>query len=195
MTNHNKQGKAIIFSAPSGSGKTSIVKHLLNSRKDLDFSISACTREKRNGEINGKDYYFLSMEEFKSNVQNEGFAEWEEVYGGNYYGTLKKEIERIWAQGKHVIFDVDVKGGIKLKEYFKDQSLAIFVKVPSIDDLAKRLNARGTETEASLKKRVDKASYEMTFESEFDTTILNDELESACKNAEKYINIFLSRNK
>ena len=192
MGNFKNQEKVIIFSAPSGSGKTTIVKHLLENRKNLDFSISACTRKAREGEVDAQDYYFLEMDDFKKKIEAHEFAEWEEVYGGNYYGTLKSEIERIWALGKYVIFDVDVKGGLKLKEYFGEKALAVFVKVPSLDDLAKRLNARGTETEASLKKRLDKAVYEMSFETKFDVTVLNENVESAFKIAEKNLNDFLN---
>jgi guanylate kinase len=134
-----KQGKAIIFSAPSGSGKTTIVRYLLSTHENLGFSISACTRQRRKqNEVDGKDYYFLTHEEFKQKIAEEAFIEWEQVYEGGYYGTLKSEIERIWGEGKHVLFDVDVKGGLSLKKYFKDQALAVFVKVPSVEELAKR---------------------------------------------------------
>ena len=140
------EGKAIIFSAPSGSGKTTIVKHLLEKNSDLGFSISASTRDKRGRtEQHGKDYYFLTPEEFKKKIDNNDFIEWEEVYEGNFYGTLKSEIDRIWQSGKNVIFDVDVKGGLNLKKYFGTAALAIFVKVPSIDTLKERLHDRGTE--------------------------------------------------
>ena len=141
-------GKAIIFSAPSGSGKTTIVKYLLTNNSDLGFSISASTRDKRGRtEQHGKDYYFLTPEDFKKKIDNDEFIEWEEVYEGNFYGTLKSEIERIWREGKNVIFDVDVKGGLNLKKYFGHKALAIFVKAPSIEVLKERLNDRGTETE------------------------------------------------
>lgn len=157
-------GKAFIFSAPSGSGKTTIVKHLLSSRNDLGFSISACTRDKRGRhEVHGKDYYFLSPQEFKQKIDDDEFIEWEEVYEGNFYGTLKSEIQRIWDSGKHVIFDVDVKGGLQLKEYFGDKALAVFVKVPSLDTLEERLKDRGTESEESLSRRIYKAKFEMSF--------------------------------
>src|SRR5690554_3436052 len=156
-------GKAVIFSAPSGSGKTTIVKHLLKTNPQLGFSISACTRDKRGREEeNGKDYYFLTPEEFKEKIDQDAFVEWEEVYEGNFYGTLKEEIQRIWDQDKTVIFDVDVKGGLHLKEYFGDNALAIFVKVPSIDELKNRLKDRATESEESLSRRLYKAKFEMT---------------------------------
>ncbi|MEY3649277.1 MAG: hypothetical protein RLZ13_2162 [Bacteroidota bacterium] len=169
-------GKAIIFSAPSGSGKTSLVKHLMQQVPDLGFSISACTRDKRGRhEVHGRDYYFLSIDEFKTKIDQDAFVEWEEVYAGNFYGTLKEEVHRIWKEGKAVIFDVDVKGGLALKKYFGDQALAIFVKVPSLEVLESRLNDRGTETEESLSRRIYKAKFEMTFEPQFDVTVLNDD--------------------
>jgi guanylate kinase len=169
-------GKAIIFSAPSGSGKTSLVKHLMQQVPDLGFSISACTRDKRGRhEVHGRDYYFLSIDEFKSKIDQDAFVEWEEVYAGNFYGTLKEEVHRIWKEGKAVIFDVDVKGGLALKKYFGEQALAIFVKVPSLEVLESRLNDRGTESEESLSRRIYKAKFEMTFEPQFDVTVLNDD--------------------
>ena len=172
-----EDGKAIIFSAPSGSGKTTLVKHLLANNQNLSFSISACTRDKRGRmEDNGKDYYFLTPEEFKSKVDNNEFIEWEEVYPGNFYGTLKSEIERIWASGKHVIFDVDVKGGLSLKKYFGEHALAVFVKVPSLDVLKERLDTRGTESEESLSRRLFKAKFELEFEDKFDVTLVNKDL-------------------
>jgi guanylate kinase len=169
-------GKAIIFSAPSGSGKTSLVKHLMQQVPDLGFSISACTRDKRGRhEVHGRDYYFLSIDEFKTKIDQDAFVEWEEVYAGNFYGTLKEEVHRIWKEGKAVIFDVDVKGGLALKKYFGEQALAIFVKVPSLEVLESRLNDRGTESEESLSRRIYKAKFEMTFEPQFDVTVLNDD--------------------
>ena len=169
-------GKAIIFSAPSGSGKTSLVKELMKQVPNLGFSISACTRDKRGRhEVHGRDYYFLSIDEFKKKIDTDAFVEWEEVYAGNFYGTLKEEVLRIWKEGKAVIFDVDVKGGLALKKYFGDQALAIFVKVPSLDVLESRLNDRGTETEESLSRRIYKAKFEMTFEAQFDVTVFNDD--------------------
>jgi guanylate kinase len=169
-------GKAIIFSAPSGSGKTSLVKHLMQEAPNLGFSISACTRDKRGRhEVHGRDYYFLSIDEFKQKIDQDAFVEWEEVYAGNFYGTLKEEVHRIWKEGKAVIFDVDVKGGLALKKYFGEQALAIFVKVPSLEVLESRLNDRGTESEESLSRRIYKAKFEMTFEAQFDVTVLNDD--------------------
>ncbi|WP_439490479.1 guanylate kinase [Algoriphagus sp.] len=189
-----KQGKAIIFSAPSGSGKTSLVKHLIQTIPNLGFSISACTRDKRGRhEVHGKDYYFLSQEEFKQHIDNDDFIEWEEVYAGNFYGTLKEEIQRIWDSGKAVIFDVDVKGGLALKKYFGEQALAIFVKVPSLKVLAERLNDRGTESEESLSRRLFKAEFESKFEPQFDVTVVNDEFEKSCAEAEYLVNEFLAR--
>jgi guanylate kinase len=174
------KGKAIIFCAPSGSGKTTLVKHLLASNSDLGFSISACTRDKRGrSEIHGQDYYFLSVEEFQEKISTDSFIEWEEVYPGGYYGTLKSEVERLWNEDKNVIFDVDVKGGLKLKEYFKENALAIFVKVPSLEVLEKRLIDRGTETDESLYKRLYKVKFEMGFQNKFDVVLLNDTLETS----------------
>lgn len=185
-------GKAVIFSAPSGSGKTTIVKHLLKTNPHLGFSISACTRDKRGREEqNGKDYYFLSPEEFKNKIDQDAFVEWEEVYEGNFYGTLKEEIQRIWNEGKAVIFDVDVKGGLHLKEYFGDNALAIFVKVPSLDVLTSRLKDRGTESEESLSRRLYKAKFEMAFEDKFDVRLINDNIENSFLEAETLVNNFL----
>ena len=179
-------GKALIFSAPSGSGKTTIVKHLVQNNADLGFSISASTRDKRGRkETNGVDYYFLSPEEFKKKIDEDAFIEWEEVYAGNFYGTLKSEIERIWASGKNVIFDVDVKGGIALKNYFKEKALSIFVKVPSIAELKKRLSERGTESEESLSRRLFKAKFEMSFQDKFDAIVLNEDLEHSLAEAQR----------
>lgn len=187
-----QKGKAIIFSAPSGSGKTTIVKHILSKFPKIEFSISASTRDKRGrSETNGKDYYFLSPEEFKSKIDHEEFIEWEEVYEGNFYGTLKSEIERIWSKGHHVIFDVDVKGGISLKQYFGDDALSIFVKVKDTEVLAERLKDRGTEDENSLSRRLYKAKFEMSFENQFDVTLVNDKLDESFENAEKLVADFL----
>ena len=186
------QGKAIIFSAPSGSGKTTIVKHLLATNPNLGFSISACTRDKRGrNEQNGKDYYFLSPEEFKSKIDKDEFIEWEEVYAGNFYGTLKSEIERIWAQGKHVIFDVDVKGGLHLKDYFREKALAVFVKVPSLEVLEQRLYDRQTESDSSISQRLFKAKFEMSFEDKFDVTLINEDLDASLNKAQELLENFL----
>lgn len=180
------QGKAIIFSAPSGSGKTTIVKRLVQQNSDLEFSISACTRDRRGRqEENGKDYYFLTPKEFKEKIDSQEFIEWQEVYSGNFYGTLKSEIDRIWASGKNVIFDVDVKGGVNLKRYFGSKALAIFVKVPSLKILEQRLRDRDTEAEESISRRLFKAKFEMSFEDQFDVTLLNENLEVSVQEAQK----------
>ena len=186
-------GKALIFSAPSGSGKTTIVKHLLEENNKLAFSISACTRSKRNNEVDGRDYYFLSQDEFRAKINANEFVEWEEVYNGSYYGTLKSEVERIWSEGHAVVFDVDVKGGVRLKEYFADQALAVFVRVPSLEILRERLLLRGTETEESLATRISKAEYELGFEDNFDVTVINDKVDVAFSEAEEIVSEFLSR--
>ena len=188
-------GKAIIFSAPSGSGKTTIVKHLLEKNPDLGFSISASTRDKRGRtEANGIDYFFLSPEDFKKKIDEDEFIEWEEVYAGNFYGTLKSEIQRIWDSGKNVIFDVDVKGGIALKKYFGDKALSIFVKVPSLEVLKQRLNERGTESEESLSRRLFKAKFESTFQDKFDVILLNDDLDTATQKAQSLYSEFCSKD-
>jgi guanylate kinase len=187
-------GKALVFSAPSGSGKTTIVKHLLSTNSDLGFSISASTRDKRGRtEQNGKDYYFLTPAEFISKIDKNEFIEWEEVYEGNFYGTLKSEIERIWSEGKNVIFDVDVKGGMNLKKYFGDRALSIFVKVPSLEVLTARLHDRGTETPESLSRRLFKAQFEMSFEDHFDTTLVNETLDKSLKEAQQLYDEFKAR--
>jgi guanylate kinase len=187
-------GKAIIFCAPSGSGKTTIVKHLLQNNPDLGFSISASTRDKRGRtEQDGKDYYFLTPEEFKEKIVNDEFIEWEEVYEGNYYGTLKEEIERVWKNGKNVIFDVDVKGGLNLKKYFGDKALAIFVKVPSLEILEQRLRGRGTESHASLSQRLFKAKFEMSFQNEFDVVLINEDLKTSLAEAQRMYDEFKSQ--
>lgn len=187
-------GKAIIFSAPSGSGKTTIVKYLLEHNPDLGFSISASTRDRRGRkEEHGKDYYFLSPEDFKTRIDNDEFIEWEEVYEGNYYGTLKSEIQRIWDEGKNVIFDVDVKGGLALKKYFGDKALAVFVKVPSLEILEQRLRDRGTESHASLSQRLFKAKFEMTFQDKFDVVLVNEDLDRSLAEAQHLYDRFKSR--
>ncbi len=173
------KGKVIIVSAPSGAGKTSIVKHVLDYLPELRFSTSATTRTMREGEINGRDYHFLSVDDFKKGIKRNDFLEWEEVYANQFYGTLKSEIQRIWDEGKTVIFDVDVKGGLNIKKYFGDNALAIFVEPPTVQELENRLRKRGTETEESLRKRVEKAEYELSFAPQFDKVILNDNLDDA----------------
>lgn len=185
-------GKAIIFSAPSGAGKTTIVKYLLQQELNLEFSISACSREKRTNEIDGKDYYFLSVEEFKKRINNNAFLEWEEVYHNHFYGTLKSEVQRVWENGNHLIFDVDVVGGLNLKKFFGDQALAIFVEPPSIDVLEERLRSRATETEESVARRIGKAQKEILVKNEFDYVLLNDNLDKACEEAVQQVKTFLS---
>lgn len=186
------QGKIIIFSAPSGAGKTTIVKHLLQINPLLGFSISACTRDKRGrNEVQGQDYYFITPEEFRQKIGNNEFVEWEEVYEGAFYGTLKSEIERIWSDGRHVILDVDVKGGLHIKEFYQDRALAVFVKPPSIEALAQRLAARATDSASSISSRVFKARFELSFEDKFDKVIVNDNLTDAFERAETLVNKFI----
>lgn len=188
-------GKLVIFSAPSGSGKTTIVKHLVAQIPQLGYSISACTRPRRGRtEEHGKDYYFLSKEEFEQKIRNDEFVEWEQVYSGAYYGTLKAEIQRIWSEGKHVIFDVDVVGGLRIKEYYGDRAIAIFVKVNSVEELRKRLLQRQTETDASLETRLAKAEYEMSFEDRFDVVLLNENLEETLQKALRIVQNFLGND-
>lgn len=186
--------KLIVFSAPSGSGKTTIVRHLLNDTDlPLAFSISATTRNPRPGEVDGKDYYFLSVEAFKERIANDAFVEWEEVYEGVFYGTLKTEIERIWSAHKAVVFDIDVEGGISIKQFFKEKALTVFVQPPSIEDLRNRLESRNTESHEQLEVRVNKASQELQKSTEFDTILINDQLEKALHEAEQIITQFLSQ--
>ncbi len=186
-----KKGKLIIFSAPSGAGKTTIVKHLLKQDFDLEFSISATSRAPRHTETHAVDYYFLSPEEFSQKIKNDDFLEWEEVYAGTSYGTLKSEVERIRNLGKHVIFDVDVVGGLNIKKYYGDEALAIFVKPPSIEELRNRLVGRSTDTKEVIDKRVAKAEYELTFAPKFDTILVSEELEVTLSNAEKLVLDFI----
>ena len=181
------EGKCIIFSAPSGAGKTTIVRYLLKKVKSLEFSVSATSREKRDYEVDGHDYHFLSVGIFKNYIQKNKFIEWEEVYADNFYGTLKLEIERIWSEKKHVIFDVDVMGGIKLKSIFGDKALSVFVQPPSIQELENRLIGRGSETPETIIRRVGKAEIEMKSASEFDYILINDKLEDAKKEARKTV--------
>ncbi len=186
-------GKVIIFSAPSGSGKTTLVKHLLENNPDLGFSISASTRDKRGRtEQDGKDYYFLSPEEFKLKIDSDEFVEWEEVYEGNFYGTLKSEIQRLWNEGQNVVFDVDVKGGMSLKKYFGDHALAIFVKAPSEEVLRQRLTNRNTETEESISRRLFKVKFESGFANQFDVVLVNDDLEESFAIAQKLYSEFIN---
>ncbi|TYC13468.1 guanylate kinase [Bizionia gelidisalsuginis] len=188
-----KQGKLIVFSAPSGSGKTTIVRHLLkNEALNLAFSISATSREKRGEEIDLEDYYFLSAKEFKNKIKGDEFLEWEEVYRDNFYGTLKTEVDRLWALGKHVLFDIDVSGGLRIKRKFPEQTLAVFVKPPSIDELKIRLKNRKTETDDKINMRVAKASAELATAPLFDIIIENDNLEKALAEAETTVANFLN---
>jgi guanylate kinase len=187
------QGKLIVFSAPSGSGKTTIVRHLLQLESlNLEFSISATSREKRGDEIDGKDYYFLTSDTFKQKIKNDEFLEWEEVYRDNFYGTLKTEVERIWKLGKHVIFDIDVSGGLRIKRKFPEATLAVFVKPPSIDELKIRLKKRKTESDDKINMRIAKASAELATAPLFDVVIENDNLEKALKEAENLVNQFIN---
>jgi guanylate kinase len=185
------QGKLIIFSAPSGAGKTTIVRHLLEKNLNLEFSISATSRPMRHTETHGKDYYFLSVEEFKTKIANQEFLEWEEVYNGNFYGTLKSEVDRIRSIGKNVIFDVDVVGGSNIKKFYGNEALAVFVQPPSVEELRKRLIARSTDSQEVIDKRIAKAEYELTFASQFDCIIVNEDLEKAFDEAEKCIRKFI----
>lgn len=188
------KGKLFVFSAPSGSGKTTIVRHLLaQERLNLGFSISATSRDPRGEEVDGKDYYFISAKEFKSKIKGNEFVEWEEVYHDNFYGTLKTEVERIWAQGKHVIFDIDVVGGLRIKKKFPEITLAVFVKPPDINELIRRLKKRATESEDKIKMRVAKASVEMALAPQFDTIIKNYDLQVALKEAEDLVEEFIKK--
>jgi guanylate kinase len=187
------KGKLLVFSAPSGSGKTTIVKHLLAQPDlNLEFSISCTTRAPRGKEMNGKDYYFISLEEFKNHIKAEDFIEWEEVYRDNFYGTLKAEIDRIWAKGKNVIFDIDVAGGLRIKSKFKQETLAVFVKPPSVDELKRRLKERSTESDEKINMRIAKAHVELATAPQFDIIIKNYELEIALKEAYELVKDFVS---
>lgn len=185
-------GRVVIFSAPSGAGKTTIVKEMLNQEFGLEFSVSACSRPKRENEVDGKDYYFLTVEDFKKKIENDEFLEWEEVYKDQFYGTLRSEVDRIWAKGKDVIFDVDVVGGVNIKNIFEDKALAVFVMPPSLEVLKERLLGRSTEDEASLEKRLLKAEFEMTYADQFDVQIVNDKLDVAIDEAQAQLFTFLS---
>ena len=187
-----KKGKLIVFSAPSGSGKTTIVRHLLGKEDlNLEFSISAATREARGEEVSGKDYYFMSLSDFKTHIKNEDFVEWEEVYRDNFYGTLKSEVERIWAQGKNVIFDIDVAGGLRIKHKFPEETLAVFVKPPSVDELKRRLKERSTESEDKINMRIAKASVELATAPQFDVVIKNYDLDIALEEAYQLVKDFV----
>jgi len=187
------KGKLLVFSAPSGSGKTTIVRHLLTKEDlNLEFSISAATREPRGQEINGKDYYFMSIEEFKQHIKADDFVEWEEVYRDNFYGTLKSEVERIWASGKNVIFDIDVAGGLRIKSKFPQETLAVFVKPPSVDELKRRLKERSTESDDKINMRIAKAHVELATSPQFDLVIKNYDLEVAKEEAYQLVKEFVN---
>lgn len=188
-----QNGKCIIFSAPSGAGKTTVVQYLLREIKQLSFSISATSRKPRPNETDGKDYYFLSASEFENKIKADEFLEWEEVYEGGFYGTLKSELERIWSEDKVVIFDLDVMGGTKLKSFFGDYALAIFVQPPNLYVLEERLRKRSTENEYSLRQRIEKASEELKFAKEFDRVLINDNLKVACHQAKDWVTEFIEK--
>ena len=185
------QNKIIIITAPSGSGKTSITRHLMTAYPQLAFSVSAATRSPRGSERNGVDYYFISVDNFKEKIQRNEFVEWEMVYEGKYYGTLKSELNRIWQKNEVPILDIDVKGAIHVQQQYPQQTLSIFIQPPSVEELKKRLEGRGTETKESLAARVNKASYEISFKNHFNKVIINDELGRACKEAEEVVGRFL----
>lgn len=187
-------GKLIIFSAPSGAGKTTIVRHLLNTfPDDLAFSISASTRAPRGNEVDGKDYYFISKDDFLHRVAKHEFIEFEEVYSGTFYGTLRSEVERIWSEGKNVIFDIDVVGGLRLKSKYPEEALAIFVNPPSLEVLKQRLSGRGTDSIEKLQERFDKAEHELGYADKFDIILQNNDLEKACAEAEKLVMDFIQK--
>ncbi|MCH2046513.1 MAG: guanylate kinase [Saprospiraceae bacterium] len=188
---NKKEGKLIIFTAPSGAGKTTIVRHLLKTRTDLAFSISACTRSQRYGEVNGLDYYFMSVYDFQKKVGEGEFLEWQEVYENQYYGTLKEEVERLRMMGKNVIFDMDVKGAWNIKKIYKKKALTVFVKPPTPETLFERLKNRKTEDEASMRKRLARAKEELTYERRFDLSLVNDDLEIALAQAEHIVEDFI----
>jgi guanylate kinase len=183
--------KIVILSAPSGSGKTTILQRVLKEFPELRFSISATTREKRKGEKEGVDYYYLTPDEFRIKVNNDEFVEYEEVYNGLYYGTLKSEVERIWKEGNHAIFDVDVKGGVSIKKRYKEKAILLFIKPPSVEELEKRLRGRGTEKEQVIRVRLERAKEEMQYEKEFDNCIINDDLERAVIETNTIIHNFI----
>ncbi len=184
----------IIISAPSGAGKTTLVKHLLSVRNDLEFSISACSRAKRDGELDGRDYYFMKKEEFRKKIDNNEFIEWEEVYPGSYYGTLRTEVYRIWNKGNHVIFDVDVVGGLNIKKQFAEKNLAVFIQPPSIEVLETRIRKRQSDSEDKIRERVNKAKWEMTFANKFDRIVVNNEISVAKIELLNLVNEFLNNN-
>ncbi|MBP5549787.1 MAG: guanylate kinase [Bacteroidales bacterium] len=186
-----KTGKVLIFSAPSGSGKSTIVNHILGLHPEIEFSVSATSRPPRGQEQDGVEYYFLSVEEFRRRIEADQFVEYEQVYEGRYYGTLKSEVERIWAKGHVIIFDVDVKGGVNLKKYFGDKALSVFIQAPSVEDLRRRLIFRNTDAPEAIEERVAKAAEEMTYAPKFDVVLINDNLDKAYAEAEKMVDDFL----
>ncbi len=192
MKPFENKGKCIIFSAPSGAGKTTIVHALLEKDLGLEFSVSACSRDPRPNEVHGEDYYFLGVEGFKEKIDEDAFIEWEEVYTNNFYGTLRSEIERIWSQGKTVIFDVDVIGGLSLKRLFLDDAFAVFVQPPSYEELEKRLRGRSTESEEKIAQRMGKARKELSFAEEFDMVLINDTLDQAIETAAEKVREFIA---
>ena len=187
-----KQGKLFVFSAPSGSGKTTLVRHLLAQDIPLGFSISATSRQARGAEIEGTDYHFLSLSDFKQNIAKGAFVEYEEVYSGVFYGTLKSELEHLWKLGKHVLFDIDVKGGLRIKEQYPKQTLAIYVKPPSKEAIEERLRGRGTESEDAIKTRLNRADEELSFATRFDIIIINDDLDKAKKEVVRLVQAFIN---
>lgn len=187
--------KVVIFSAPSGSGKSTIVNHILKLHPEMEFSVSATSRNPRGEEKDGVAYHFLSVEKFKELIKSDSFVEYEEVYSGSYYGTLKSEVERIWDKGHVIIFDVDVKGGVNLKKYFGDKALSVFIQAPSIEELHKRLVARGTDSAEAIEKRVAKATEEMEYANKFDYVLINDDLQKAYNESEEIVSAFLSQEK
>lgn len=183
--------KVIIFSAPSGSGKSTIVSHILKLHPEMEFSVSATSRAPRGQERNGIEYHFFTADEFRKMIAEDKFVEYEEVYAGSFYGTLKSEVQRMWDKGHVIIFDVDVKGGVNLKKYFGDKALSVFIQAPSVEELRKRLVARGTDSAEAIAKRVAKASEEMTYADKFDYILVNDDLQKAYAEAEKVVDDFL----
>lgn len=192
MKSDKMDKKAVIISAPSGAGKTTIVKYLLSAFPELEFSTSACSRTKRENEVDGKDYYFITANEFREKISHDEFIEWQEVYPGSYYGTLKSEMDRIWEEGKTPIFDVDVLGGINLKKYFGKSALAVFIQPPSLEELERRLRHRGSESEENLQTRLNKVEKELTYSDKFDEIIVNNEISTASDKATALIKAFLS---
>lgn len=186
-----KNGKLFVFSAPSGSGKTTLVKHLLTQNLPLGFSISATSRSPRGQEIEGVDYYFLSQEAFQKKIEEDAFVEYEEVYNGAFYGTLRSEVERLWSEGKNVLFDIDVVGGLNIKEQFPEETLAIFVQPPSLEELENRLRKRGTETEDKIQQRLDKSAKELIYSQDFDVILVNDNLNTAKQEVVRLVKQFL----